>query len=274
MTKRFLNLGCGHRRHPDWVNIDVGEGFAGVISHDLRNGIPFPDKSFDVVYHSHVLEHIAKHEAPLFLKECHRVLKDDGIFRIVVPDMELLARNYLERLEEVRMRNDGECVNFEWSTIHFLDQMVRTSSGGEMARFLKERDELDLDYIKKTCGPEVVEIAVTERDRNPTDEAKLNKNHTPKTKLSRLRFAFQRILFGKSFNKEQEIAKFRNTGEVHQWMYDEISLATLLSECGFKNPSRKIATDSAIENWCSFHLDTRDDGTIFHTDSLYMEAYR
>lgn len=217
MAKQFLNLGCGHRLHPDWVNIDVARGFAGVIGHDLRNGIPFPDKSFDVAYHSHVLEYIAKREAPQFLKEW----KGDGIFRVVVPDLELLARIYLERHEEFRMGNDGEYVNFEWNTIHFLDQMVRTNSGGEMARFLKERDDLDLDYIEKTCGPE---IAVTERDRKPTDEAKVNNNHTleARTKLSRLKLAFQRILFGRSFNKEQEIATFRSTGEVHQWMYDEI----------------------------------------------------
>ena len=31
-----------------------------VIAHDLRRGIPFADESFDVVYHSHVLEHLSR----------------------------------------------------------------------------------------------------------------------------------------------------------------------------------------------------------------------
>ena len=51
-----LNLGCGDRYHPDWTNINFTSTGGGVIAHNLKQGIPFPDESFDVVYHSHVLE--------------------------------------------------------------------------------------------------------------------------------------------------------------------------------------------------------------------------
>ena len=45
--------------------------------------IPFPDATFDVIYSSNVLEHVAHAEA--FQKEIHPVLKPDGVVIHVVP---------------------------------------------------------------------------------------------------------------------------------------------------------------------------------------------
>jgi predicted SAM-dependent methyltransferase len=59
MTMRLLNLGCGSRWHPDWTNLDRVAAGPGVLAHDLRLGIPFPDGHFDAVYHAHLLEHLA-----------------------------------------------------------------------------------------------------------------------------------------------------------------------------------------------------------------------
>ena len=59
---RCLNLGCGERFHPEWVNLDLHPTDTSVRGWDLQEGLPFPDGSFDVVYHSHVLEHFSKAE--------------------------------------------------------------------------------------------------------------------------------------------------------------------------------------------------------------------
>ena len=67
-----------------------------VVCWDLKRGIPFPDGTFDVVYHSHVLEHLGREDAPGFLRECRRVLRAGGSIRVVVPDLEQLARRYLD----------------------------------------------------------------------------------------------------------------------------------------------------------------------------------
>jgi SAM-dependent methyltransferase len=99
-----------------------------IVVWDLRKGIPFPDGAFDVAYHSHLLEHIDREAAPAFLRECQRVLRPEGIIRVVVPDLELLARRYVEALDgpldEGNRRLRAEAVE------GMIDQMVlRTPRG-------------------------------------------------------------------------------------------------------------------------------------------------
>lgn len=123
-----LNLGCGHKasESPNVVNIDWSislrvrknpllrqlaplffrgkrwEHFKNlpnnIVVHDLSKGIPFKDHSVDVVYHSHLLEHLDPPIAEKFTREIHRVLRPGGIIRIVVPDFELLCRLYMGHL--------------------------------------------------------------------------------------------------------------------------------------------------------------------------------
>jgi len=58
--------------------------------------IPEPDHSADVLYSCHMLEHLDRQEAKLFLKEAHRVLIPNGIIRIAVPDLKYHIENYLK----------------------------------------------------------------------------------------------------------------------------------------------------------------------------------
>lgn len=76
-----------------------------IFVHNLAKGIPFADGSVDVVYHSHLLEHLDRNIAPEFLSEIFRVLKPGGLHRICVPDMEILARAYLTSID--RSMKDG-----------------------------------------------------------------------------------------------------------------------------------------------------------------------
>ena len=58
--------------------------------------IPLPDKSVKVLYSSHMFEHLAPDEAVKFLNEARRVLSDDGVIRIVIPDLEKAIATYNE----------------------------------------------------------------------------------------------------------------------------------------------------------------------------------
>jgi predicted SAM-dependent methyltransferase len=58
----------------------------------------FADASFEVVYSSHVVEHLDYNgELQATLKEWHRVLAPAGRIYVSVPDLDVLARLFLER---------------------------------------------------------------------------------------------------------------------------------------------------------------------------------
>ena len=64
--------------------------------HDLTKGIPHPNDSVDVVYSSHMLEHLPPQQADSLLSEVYRVLKPGGTLRLVVPDLASAVRAYLD----------------------------------------------------------------------------------------------------------------------------------------------------------------------------------
>ena len=77
---KYLNLGCGSSflTMSEWTNLDFTSSGESVIAHNLLNGIPYSDNYFDLVYHSHVLEHFSKDDGEAFIAECFRVLKPGG----------------------------------------------------------------------------------------------------------------------------------------------------------------------------------------------------
>lgn len=136
--ENYLNVGCGNKFHSSWTNVDMTSNSPHVLSHNLLRGMPFPDARFDVVYHSQVLEHIPKKKAPFFVNECFRVLKPGGIMRVVVPDLENIAGEYLKQLaDNIRMPSRLSEANYDWIMLEMYDQAVRNYSKGQMAEFMQ-----------------------------------------------------------------------------------------------------------------------------------------
>jgi SAM-dependent methyltransferase len=149
---RVLNLGCGYQTSPRCTNIDwsiparlkgspVGRRIAPlvldgarreaydnmtgvVLRHDLRKGIPADDSSVDVVYHSHLLEHLDREAVPGFMAEIKRVLKPGGVHRIVVPDLERDARDYVASLDGA-LASTVTAQEHEQAVRVLIEQMVR-----------------------------------------------------------------------------------------------------------------------------------------------------
>lgn len=121
-----VNIGCGQSPTPGWHNYDNSWSLRlarkPLITTILRNlrllkkaqldfikfaaiqdirwadatvYIPEANDSVDVVYSSHMLEHLDQEEAFAFLAEARRILKSGGIIRIAVPDLKYHIENYI-----------------------------------------------------------------------------------------------------------------------------------------------------------------------------------
>jgi predicted SAM-dependent methyltransferase len=89
-----LDIGAGDVHRPDWVTLDISDGCD--LFWDLRNGIPFPNSSVDVVYSSHLLEHMPYEAGQDVLTEALRALKPGGVVSMCVPNARLYINAYLE----------------------------------------------------------------------------------------------------------------------------------------------------------------------------------
>jgi len=273
---RLANLGCGNRFHPDWINIDIAPNDPRVIAHDLSAGVPLESASCDVVYHSHVLEHLRGGDAVSFMRECLRVLMPGGILRVATPDLERIARLYLGSLEKAVAGDSGD---YDWIILEMYDQTVREESGGQMREYLRRNPLPAEAFVLARIGQEGREIVQVLRRHPDTPaaaapplEARLA--DALRHPIRAIRQKMLQPLLGSHDRRALRIGRFRLAGEVHQWMYDRYSLAKLMTEVGFENPLPQTATSSLIAGWSAFNLDTQSDGTVIKPDSMYMEAIR
>ncbi|HKQ03911.1 MAG TPA: methyltransferase domain-containing protein [Blastocatellia bacterium] len=274
----LVNLGCGHRYHPEWINIDTAPQAPGIIKHDLSRGIPLADASSDAIYHSAVLEHFRRSDALTFLRECLRVLRPGGIIRVAVPDLEKLCQLYLLKLEAAL---DGDTIavhDYDWIMLEMFDQTVREDSGGEMIGFFRQYPLPNEQFVYERIGQEGREIVESLRagaSERPSKRGMIRlAGQLGRTGLRRIRNTLLELLAGPDAVRALRIGRFRLGGEVHQWMYDRYSLSRLLIEAGFHSPLHQSAVSSQIPHWTSYNLDTLADGTVIKPDLFYMEAIR
>ena len=57
---------------------------------NIKKPLKFPDQCVDVIFNEHVIEHVDFNDAVLFMQESKRILKNDGVFRVVCPMIEKL----------------------------------------------------------------------------------------------------------------------------------------------------------------------------------------
>lgn len=270
-SSRKLNFGCGGRFSDDWVNIDFHTERRSVIRANLLAGFPFPDSQFDAAYSSHVLEHFSRESGRFLLTEAHRVLKQGGVLRIVVPDLEGSVREYLRVLS----LSDGaeKRALYGWAIIELLDQMVRTTPSGDMGRYM--------DSIFQGTNEDMIKYVTSRTQNTPWNKssavsprAKLRKVSLNKirTKITYLYLHAVTALIPKSL-RDAVIVR-TSIGERHRWMYDEYSLKALFEEVGFSQVRRLRYNESGIRDFASYRLDSMEDGSPYKNNSLYMEGTR
>lgn len=100
VKKRAVNLGFGgyHINFGDeykTITVDIRDETKPDYRADVRE-LPFGDNYFDLVFSSHVLEHLSREDYKIALKEWTRILKPDGELRTIVPNIEWAVEQFKE----------------------------------------------------------------------------------------------------------------------------------------------------------------------------------
>lgn len=281
MKPALLNVGCGTMLHPDWVNVDVAPSRRDVRRCDLTEGLPFPDRSFDACYCSHVLEHLEPAQAERAVAEIYRVLRPGGVVRVVVPDLAAIAEHYLDVLAALDRGERQREADYDWIMLELYDQAVRSVPGGRMRAMLSRPDLPNRDFIRARIGEEAQRVWQAPAGRGILGHARQH------GWLSLLRVAFRRLavrqaiaqslvrlIAGRSAAAALREGLHRRTGEVHRWMYDRFSLGRLLSAAGFVEIVVLGAGQSAIPDFSRYGLDVNERGEVRKPDSTFVEGRR
>lgn len=96
-VKLNIGGGKGHPRTEGWRVIDLRES-SDIIMDITKENLPFRDGSVDVIFASHILEHINQQNLDSVLAEFYRVLRPKrGLLRVSVPDIEKAIAAYLKK---------------------------------------------------------------------------------------------------------------------------------------------------------------------------------
>jgi predicted SAM-dependent methyltransferase len=268
---KLLNIACGKRIHKDWINVDFHKSADGVLALNVLGKLPFRDGFFDGVYSSHFFEHISKEDANKLLGEIFRILKKEGVLRIVVPDLENICREYLNVLSNIH--NEDFEKKHEWITIELFDQMVRSDGGGNMRKFYinpaNKEDKKIVEYIKNRVGEDI------NREITKSDSllSKIKKLGYPKVKELILYSYIKLIRFLLPKSVKDNLFLNTSVGERHIYMYDRYSLTKLLKNSGFKDIKITSYNKSLIPHFNRYLLDINEDGTPYKgCSSLYIEC--
>lgn len=256
---------------------------AEVRAWNADDGLPFKDASVDGCYASHLLEHLPQDGARRLLMECLRVLRSGGVLRLAVPDLEVIAREYLHVLGRAQTGDPAAVKQYEWITLELLDQLVRVESGGEMGRYLRNQAPHNTDYVTGRIGSEATpyfrqDVQNQDESHEPHHHSW---SHSSGHRLQRTVTALQErivtgicsLLLGRRGRSAVQQGLFRTSGECHRWMYDQFSLKQLLEQCGFSDVRRCTAFESMMDRFDSYHLDVVN-GEVRKPDSLFMEAVK
>ncbi|WP_375499408.1 methyltransferase domain-containing protein [uncultured Jatrophihabitans sp.] len=96
-----VNIGAGRKAVPGWVNTDVV--WQGRLYLDATSAWPVPAGSVGYIYADNVIEHVTLAQGREVFRHAFTALAPGGVFRLATPDVEAVARQYLENGELARL---------------------------------------------------------------------------------------------------------------------------------------------------------------------------
>ena len=90
-----INLGSGHWKLEEWINVDIDRESHPDVCANLAVGLPFANGVAHLMHTEDFIDQLELEQAAEFLRECHRILRPGGILRVLTPDMRKLTELYL-----------------------------------------------------------------------------------------------------------------------------------------------------------------------------------
>lgn len=163
MDKQFYNIGAGCFRHPYWHSVDyvqthydtiISSADPNLINYDLMSREPLPLESglAEVFYSSHTLEHIDSESMAFVLKDIYRCLKKEGILRLVLPDVDLYYRAFLDN--DFKFHDYDSSLSMEQFFVSsFATHIAKKYTDKEIRRIFSEMSyEEALDHFSEQCS--------------------------------------------------------------------------------------------------------------------------
>ncbi len=94
-----LNIGCGKKFEPEYLNIDLYDDLIADKKMSALN-LEFNDNFFEEIKAIHVIEHLGFFESIYALSEFFRVLEPNGFLNIETPDINRAFQHYLDSDDE------------------------------------------------------------------------------------------------------------------------------------------------------------------------------
>lgn len=162
-----INLGSGGYDIDGWINLDYDSDWYNTtqgeyITYDIRSdNIPFSSNSVDLVYCSHVIEHLEDNHIKRMFNEVFRVLKQGGIFRICCPDAKFLYEMTINFPEFWKWRenwfNGKNSINHDENPSNF-DYLIREIATQKSRFYIHGQNILGKNEIEELKSKNYMEV--------------------------------------------------------------------------------------------------------------------
>lgn len=161
-----LHIG-GKETKPGWKLLNIQPGAGVDYVGDIKDLSQFSDASFDIIYGSHVLEHISQFQMVATLSGLHRILGPNGKLLISVPDLEVLCKLFINpsldkaaRFHIMRMMFGGQTDPFDFHYIGLTSEILMDYLGAANFKFCKRVNEFGMFNDTSSFAPYGVPISL------------------------------------------------------------------------------------------------------------------
>jgi hypothetical protein len=137
---------------------------------------------------------------------------------------------------------------------------------GELAEFIGQRLGREVCYAQSPS---------TNGEASPRNSSPPNAKPAALRPAARVRWGRKLLkwMLGPEALQWLEVGQFLDSGEVHRWMYDRLSLRELTTRCRFREFRVCTATESYLSGFADYELD-QVSGVIRKPDSIFVECLK